>query len=129
MSYIRGDQRAAFEGSEMERLDCGSEIIGYKLTPPKRFHWCYILFTPLGVIIGGDQRFGEASHGTAVASGMGLDFFLKAEEEDYLASKFFGRKPSGKVAASRWVNDAGWMAALRNEFARVYRIVPSVVKV
>ena len=120
MSYILERMTEAFAGSTLERMDTGADIIGFKLTPPNRFHWCYLMFTPIGLIVGGDQRFGDANHGVAVASGYGLDFFLKADSEDYMGAKFFGREPSGKVALSKWVNDVGWMAALRKEFVRLY---------
>lgn len=120
MSYIKPHMTEAFEGSTLERLDSGADIVAFKLTPPKRFHWCYLMFTPLGVVIGGDQRFGDTNHGAAVASGYGLDFFLKAEYEDYMGAKFFGKEPSGKAGSSSWQVDVGWMAALRKEFIRLY---------
>lgn len=119
MSYIKPFMTEAFAGSTLERLDGGSAFLAFKLTPNKRFHWCYIMVTPLGLMIGGDQRFGESASGVAIATGYGLDTFLKGDEE-YLGSKFFGRKPTGKVALSRWMNDVGWMAALRQEFVRLY---------
>ena len=123
MGYIKAHMAEAFAGSTLERMDTGADIIGFKLTPPNRFHWCYLLFTPLGLIVGGDQRFGDTNHGVAVASGYGLDFFLKSvESEDYMGGKFFGKEPSGKVGASKWQNDVGWMAALQKEFVRLYEI-------
>lgn len=119
MSYVRESQVEAFQGSKLEKLDGGSEILLFKVTPPNRFHWCYVMFTPLGIIIGGDQRFGDTNHGTAVCSGYGLDTFLKADE-DYLGGKFFGRKPTGAIALARWTNDVGWLIALQQEFKRLY---------
>lgn len=122
MSYIKPYMTEAFAGSTLERLDGGAAFLAFKLTPPKRFHWCYIMVTPLGLVVGGDQRFGEASHGIAFAPGYGIDLLLKDGGEDYMGGKFFGREPSGKVGRNRWQNDVGWMSALRQEFVRLYNL-------
>lgn len=120
MSYIRPMMTEAFANSKLEKLDGGAAFQAFKLIPAGRFHWCYIMLTPLGLMIGGDQRFGDTNHGVAIAPGYGLDTFLKGDEE-YLGSKFFGRKPTGKVALERWTCDVGWIAALRQEFVRLYQ--------
>ena len=120
MSYIKPHMVEAFANSTLERLDGGAAFLAFKMVPAGRFHWCHIMLTPLGLMIGGDQRFGDTNHGVAIAPGYGLDMFLKSDE-DYLGSKFFGREPSGKVGRERWQNDVGWMAALRNEFVRIYK--------
>ena len=125
MTYIKPYMIEAFAGSMLGRLDGGSAFLAFKLTPPKRFHWCYVMLTPLGLIIGGDQRFGDTNHGTAIAPGYGIDLLLKDGGEDYLGEKFFGREPSGKVGRDRWQNYVGWMAALRTEFVRLYKTAPA----
>lgn len=119
MSYIKPYMVEAFTNSKLEKLEGGPAFLAFKMTPAGRFHWCYVMVTPLGLMVGGDQRFGETNHGVAVASGYGLDTFLKSDE-DYLGSKFFGREPGGKVGRERWQNDVGWMVALRDEFKRLY---------
>ncbi len=126
MSYIKPYMTEAFAGSDLERLDGGSAFLAFKLTPPKRFHWAYIMHTPMGLVIGGDQRFGDSTHGAALAPGYGIDLLLKDGGEDYLGGKFFGREPSGKAGRERWQNDVGWLAALRAEFVRLYHATRAV---
>ena len=125
MSYIQPHMAEAFHNSRLERVDGGSAFLAFKMVPEARFHWCYVMLTPLGLMIVGDQRFGDSAHGVAIAAGYGMDTFLKADE-DYLGTKFFGRKPTGKVALARWTCDVGWMAALRKEFVRIYDTVKTL---
>ena len=123
-SYIRDMQRDAFVDSKLEKQPDGSQVTVYKITPKKRFHWCYILFTPIGIVIGGDQRFGDTRDGFAICSGYDEMWFAGDLEEDYLGEKFFGRKPGGPKALARWKNDVGWLAALQQEFKRLYAEIP-----
>lgn len=123
---IRNDQLEAFKDSKLEEV--GSDaVLTFKLTPKGRFHWCYILFTPLGIIIGGDQRFGSSVSGMAVSRPeCSLPWFVGDLDFEYLGTKFFGRKPdggtgkSGKSALAEWTNDVGWLAAVQQEFKRLY---------
>jgi len=123
MSYISRISQEAFKDSTLEMVEAGKLVRVYKLTPPKRFHWCYLMFTPLGVVIGGDQRFGDRENGAAHSvPGMEESGFLGDHDEEYLGSKFFGRKPSGRVALDRWANDVGWLCALQQEFRRLVEL-------
>lgn len=129
MSYIKEHMEESFKDCKLELVEDGTSTTIYKLTPAGRFHWCYIIFGPLGVIIGGDQRFGEREGGQAV-SVPGLDAFgfLGDHHPEYLGSKFFGRKPSGKVALSRWANDVGWLEIVQREFKRLVGPVKFKIK-
>lgn len=121
MSYIRTMQRDAFKDSKLENSHAHTQVAVYKLTPADRFHWCYIIFTPIGIMVGGDQRFGDTAHGMAVSvAGLHEPWFASDLEEDYLGEKFFGRKPTGPKALRAWTNDVGWLAALQQEFKRLY---------
>lgn len=120
-SCIKPHMLESLGDSHLEKIeDTSAHVMLFKLTPPKHFHWCYIMMTPVGIFIGGDQKFGDTTHGMAIAPGYGLDLMLKGDEEEYLGSKFFGRKPTGKVALEKWSNDVGWLMAVRNEFVRLY---------
>jgi len=121
MSLIKSFQAEAFQNCKLEKLRESGELALFKLTPPNRFHWCYIVVTPAGLLIGGDQRFGDLPGGQAVSvPGVTLVSFLGNGDEEYIGQKFFGPKPRGRAGLDRWSNDVGWLAALRNEFKRLY---------
>jgi len=124
MSHIKPMHTERYSDCTLERIE-GMEgktkLVLFKLTPPKRFGWAYILFSPMGVFVGGDLRFGDTAGGQA-ASAQGWDLFgmLGRCEEEYLGEKFFGRCPSGPKAKAMWSNDVGWLSAMQKEFVRCY---------
>ena len=110
-------RKEAFADSKLEKLDENT----YKLTPPKRWHWVYVVFTPIGVVIGGDQGFGDLPGQQAVSlKDFGKFGFLGESHDEYIGEKFFGKKPTSKAKLERWYNDVRWLAALRHEFLRLY---------
>jgi hypothetical protein len=124
MSHIKPMHKERYSDCKLERV-VGKEdvdpVVMFKLIPPKRFGWANIIFTPIGVFVGGDLRFGDTPGGQATSS-QGWDLFgmLGRCEEEYLGEKFFGRCPSGPKAKAQWSNDVGWLSAMQQEFVRCY---------
>jgi hypothetical protein len=65
------------------------------------YYWVHIMFTPIGIVIGGDLL-GRGAVG-AGGKGYGVEWFVRQSDEHYLCSKFFGEvwQPEAAVRSVR----------------------------
>jgi len=123
MSYIREDQRQAFETHNLNEVVNIEAVRVFEMRRPSTsFYSAVLSFYRTGhVVIFGDLRIGD---GPGIVGLCDFTFFASPlnGEDEYLASKFLrpARRPNSGEARRRWDNDAGWLAACQEKFAELY---------
>ncbi len=116
-SHVQAHMVESLSTYALTEIPAGEHIRMFRLRrPDDGFYLAYVLFTPFGIVIGGDIRFGNSLCISSVP-GYDVDWFGGRLSEDYLLEKFgiysTIRKHS-KVAA-------GWLCALQQKFTELYQ--------
>jgi hypothetical protein len=106
-SYVREDQRKAFEHHELKELVRSEAVRVFEMRRPTgSFYSAVLSFYPSGhAVIFGDLRIGE---GKGIVGVCDFGFFASP------------RRPTSGEARRRWDSDAGWLAACQEKFASLY---------
>lgn len=115
-TYVQHHMVESLSTYALTEIPAGKHIRMFKLRRPSdSFFLAFVLFTPFGIVIGGDIRFGNALTISSVP-GYDVDWFGCHLSEDYLLEKFCIRSSGkwGKIAA-------GWLCALQQKFVELYQ--------
>ena len=117
-THVQEHMRESLATYTLEKIPAGDRIQCFKLKRKSdAFYFAYVLFTPFGIVIGGDIRFYPDQTSISSVPGYDADWFGGRLSEDYLLEKFgihSMRRKGAKVAA-------GWLCALQQKFAELYQ--------
>jgi hypothetical protein len=106
----------------LEEVPAG-ELKAYWMRRPKTHpnHWTYsvlVVFTPVGILLGGDIRITRRASITSVP-GYGEDWFGGYLDEQYLCEKFdfdWSTRPPKSRRAEEMRAACGWLSAVQQKF-------------
>lgn len=117
-THVEPHMRRSLSAYAIEEIPAGDLLRCFKLKRPSdSFYLAYVLFTPFGIVIGGDIRFFPDRTSISSERGYDADWFGSPLAEPYLLEKFGIRHVRGKSARIA----AGWLCALQQKFAELYQ--------
>lgn len=117
-TLVQPHMRESLSAYTLVEIPAGNALRCFKLKrPADSFYLAYVLFTPFGIVIGGDIRFFDDRTAISSVPGYDAEWFGGRLAESYLLEKFGIHSTRGKKARLA----AGWLCALQQKFSELYR--------